>query len=175
VVRRAVFLDRDGVLNANIVRDGRPVAPTSLDEFKLLPGVAEALQRLKQAGFLLIVVTNQPDVATGRTARVTVEAMHAELLRSLPIDDVRVCYHVDADHCTCRKPKPGMILEAASEYGIDLVHSYVVGDRWRDIEAGKIAGCGAIFVDYGYQQDGPNRPDKVVGSLVEAVDLIVPR
>ena len=162
VVIRAVFLDRDGVRNANVVRDGRPVAPATMAEFQLLPGVEDALRRLKAAGFLLVVVTNQPDVATGRTTQATVDAMHAELRRRLPLDDIKVCVHVDADRCQCRKPKPGMMLDAAMQWNIDLSTSYLVGDRWRDIEAGRAAGCSTVFVDYGYPQDGPNRPDKVV-------------
>src|SRR5207302_11136890 len=113
------------------------VAPTTLDEFRLLPGVEEAVHSLKAESFILIVVTNQPDVATGRTSRATVEAMHAELRRRLPLDDIKACFHVDADGCICRKPKPGMLVEAAAERDIDLSTSYMVGDRWRDIEAGR--------------------------------------
>jgi D-glycero-D-manno-heptose 1,7-bisphosphate phosphatase len=172
-VVKAIFLDRDGVINANLERDGRPVAPTTLEEFRFLPGVEEAVLRLKTAGFLVIVVTNQPDLATGRTSAATVEAMHAEIRRRLDVDDIKTCGHLEADNCACRKPKPGMILEAAAERGIDLAASYVVGDRWRDIEAGRAAGCLTIFVDYGYVQDGPLRPDKIVRSLPEAAAFIL--
>jgi len=172
---KAVFLDRDGVINANLERDGKPVAPTSLAEFRILPGVVEAARRLKDAGFLLIVVTNQPDVATGRTPKAIMEAMHAEIRRQLPIDDIMICLHVDADDCACRKPKPGLILQAAARYGIDLPSSTVVGDRWRDVKAGRSAGCATIFVDYGYPQEQPAKPDKVVGSLVEATEIILSR
>jgi D-glycero-D-manno-heptose 1,7-bisphosphate phosphatase len=170
---KAVFLDRDGVINANLERNGKPVAPTHLAEFRILPGVEDAARRLKAAGFLLVVVTNQPDVANGFTTRATVEAMHAEVRRRLAVDDIAVCYHVDADNCACRKPKPGMILEAARRHGIDLAASYLVGDRWRDVQAGRAAGCRTIFVDYGYPQDQPATADKVVKSLVEAADLIL--
>jgi D-glycero-D-manno-heptose 1,7-bisphosphate phosphatase len=172
---KAVFLDRDGVINANLERDGKPVAPTTLAEFRILPGVAEAARRLKEAGFLLIVVTNQPDVATGRTPKATMEAMHAEILRQLPIDDFMVCLHVDADDCACRKPKPGLILKAAAKYGIDLPSSTVVGDRWRDVLAGQAAGCRTIFVDYGYAQDRPAVADETVKSLTEAAQLTLAR
>lgn len=170
---RAVFLDRDGVINANLERNGKPVAPTTLAEFRILPGVEDAVRRLKHAGYLVVVVTNQPDVAGGLTPKATVEAMHAQIRRRMPIDDIKICYHVETDNCACRKPKPGMILVAASEYGIELAASYVVGDRWKDVEAGRAAGCLTIFVDYGYVQDGPNRPDKVVRSLPEAVAHIM--
>lgn len=172
---RAVFLDRDGVINANVERDGRPVAPTTLAEFRLLPGVADAVNRLKSSGFSIIVVTNQPDIATGRTSRETLDAMHAQLCGLMPIDDIRVCSHIDADNCHCRKPKPGLLLDAATEHGIDLARSYMVGDRWRDTEAGRAAGCLTIFVDYGYVQDGPHNPHKVVRSLPEAVSFILDR
>jgi D-glycero-D-manno-heptose 1,7-bisphosphate phosphatase len=170
---RAVFLDRDGVINANLERNGRPVAPTRLAEFHILPGAEDAAQRLKAAGFLLVVVTNQPDVANGLTTKETVEAMHAEVRSRLPVDDIAVCYHVDGDDCACRKPKPGMILKAAQEHGIDLAKSYLVGDRWRDVEAGRAAECRTIFIDYGYPQDQPATPDKVVTSLAEATEFIL--
>jgi D-glycero-D-manno-heptose 1,7-bisphosphate phosphatase len=171
----AIFLDRDGVLNANLARDGKPVAPTRLEEFRLLPGVESAVHQLKDAGFFLVVVTNQPDVATGRTTKTVVESMHQELRRRMPLDDIRVCYHTDADNCRCRKPKPGMLLDAAAEHGIDVGKSYLVGDRWRDIEAGGQAGCMTIFIDYGYVQEHPFRPDKTVASLVEATKFILDR
>lgn len=172
---KAVFLDRDGVINANLERDGKPVAPTTLAEFRILPGVVEAARRLKQAGYMLVVVTNQPDVATGRTAKATMDEMHAEIRRRLPIDDIMICLHTDADGCACRKPKPGLILDAAARHGIDLPSSYVVGDRWRDVLAGQAAGCHTIFVDYGFPQDRTAKPDHVVGSLAEAAAFIVGR
>lgn len=169
---RAVFLDRDGVLNANIVRDGRPYAPRKMEDFCLLPGVEEAVRRIKKAGFLAIVATNQPDVRSGLTPRATVEAMHHELRRHLSLDDIKVCFHVDADNCACRKPKPGMLLEAAAHYGIDLSRSYMVGDRWRDVLAGQAAGCFTLLIDHGLPPERPSQPDKVVSSLVEAVNFI---
>src|SRR6266850_5016022 len=114
-LRRAVFLDRDGVITRSIVRDGRPYAPTRFEDLEILPGVADALARLRAAGFLNIVVTNQPDVANRKTPRAVVERMHARLVQELPIDAVKVCFHDDTDNCACRKPKPGMLLEAAQE------------------------------------------------------------
>jgi D-glycero-D-manno-heptose 1,7-bisphosphate phosphatase len=174
-VQRAVFLDRDGVINANLEREGRPVAPTTLAEFRILPGVEDAVRRLKEEGYLAIVITNQPDVANGLTERSTVEAMHDVIRTRLPIDDIKVCFHNDAAGCECRKPKPGLILAAAAEHGIDLTRSYVIGDRWRDVAAGRAAGCSTIFIDYGYKQDGPNFPDKVAKSLPEAAAFIIGR
>jgi D-glycero-D-manno-heptose 1,7-bisphosphate phosphatase len=173
-VVRAAFLDRDGVITANIERGGRQVAPTSLAQFRFLPGVGDAVRRLKAAGLVVVVITNQPDVATGLTARGVVEAMHALLRAELPVDDIKVCFHVDGDACACRKPKPGMILQAAGELGIDLSQSYVVGDRWRDVEAGRAAGCGTILVvDHAGEQDRPCQPDKAVACLSDAVEYIL--
>lgn len=174
-MRPAVFLDRDGVINANLERDGRPVAPTTLAEFQILPGVADAVRRLKERGYLVIVITNQPDVANGLTERSTVEAMHDVIRARLPVDDIRTCFHNDAAGCDCRKPKPGLIVAAAAEHDVDLARSYVVGDRWRDVAAGRAAGCATIFIDYGYKQDGPNLPDKVAKSLPEAAAFILDR
>jgi D-glycero-D-manno-heptose 1,7-bisphosphate phosphatase len=173
MVRTAVFLDRDGVINENVLRDGKPVAPTQLAEFRLLPDVEKAVRRLKEAGYVVIVCTNQPDIATGRTSQTTLDAMHRLVREKLEVDDIKVCFHTDKDGCDCRKPKPGMLLAAAQQHGIDLSASYMVGDRWRDIAAGRAAGCTTIFVDYGYEQDGPNEPDHVSTSLPEAVEIIL--
>jgi D-glycero-D-manno-heptose 1,7-bisphosphate phosphatase len=172
---RAVFLDRDGVLNANLVRNNRPYAPRTHEEFSVLPGVEDAVRQIKAAGFLTIVVTNQPDVADGITSRATVDAFHAELRQRMPLDDIKICFHNNADRCSCRKPLPGLILEAGAERGIDLVASYMVGDRWRDIKAGRAAGCHSIFVDYGFTQDEAVEPDAIVTSLPEAVAYILDR
>ena len=173
--RRAVFLDRDGVINRAVVRDGRPYPPASVDDVQLLPGVAAALRRLKAAGYLLIVVTNQPDVARGVQSRAAVEAIHARLASVLPIDDFRACYHDDGDACACRKPKPGLLLDAAHAHGVDLSASVMVGDRWRDIEAGRLAGCATVFLDSGYTERKPDKPDAVVTSLEEAAVWILSR
>jgi D-glycero-D-manno-heptose 1,7-bisphosphate phosphatase len=172
-MKRAIFLDRDGVLNRSAVREGRPYAPTSLEEFELLPGVTEAVRSLRNAGFLLIVVTNQPDVATGVLRRHVLDQIHQALRFLLPIDDIKVCCHVDKDGCPCRKPRPGLLLEAAREWSIDLNHSFMVGDRWRDVSAGKAAGCKTIFVDCGYAEKQIDSPDFIVTSLPDAVKIIL--
>jgi len=172
--RRAVFLDRDGVLNRAVVRDGKPYPPSSWEEFELLPGVLEACARLKDAGFLLVVVTNQPDVGRGHQSREVVEGIHRQLESLLPIDRVEVCYDPGGGRSARRKPAPGMILDAAGELGIDLSASYLVGDRWRDIDAGATAGCArTFFIDYGYEEPLRTEPDHKVRSLAEAADLIL--
>jgi D-glycero-D-manno-heptose 1,7-bisphosphate phosphatase len=172
-IDRAVFVDRDGVINRAVVRDGRPFAPRSLADFEILPGVVEAVGRLRGAGFRVIVATNQPDVATGAQTRAIIEAMHLELRHRVAVDDVRVCYHTDADGCECRKPKPGLLLAAAREWNVRLDHSFMVGDRWRDIAAGKAAGCRTILVRGGYTERAADEPDAVVNSLAEAGTLIL--
>jgi len=172
-VRRAVFLDRDGVLNALVIREGKPYPPGSLDALKIMPGVNEALSSLRAAGYLNIVVTNQPDVATGKQRIEVVEAMHDRLLRELPLDGVKVCYHTDDQKCNCRKPKAGMLLQAAKDHEIDLPRSFLVGDRWRDVAAGQAVGCSCFFVDYGYDEKRPEKPYVPVKSLPEAVALIL--
>ncbi len=172
--RRAVFLDRDGVINRAIVRDGAPHSPATLDELQIFPDVPAALRKLKQLGFQLLVITNQPDVSRGTRSREAVEDINNKLAASLPLDAIMVCYHSDEDNCACRKPKPGLIFDAARKYDIDLSVSYLVGDRWRDIEAGKSAGCTTIWIDAGYRESQPVRgADARVGSLREATEWII--
>lgn len=171
--RPAVFLDRDGVLIASVVRQGKPYAPTDTDQIEILPGVPEALARLAAAGFLLVGATNQPDVARGTLRREVVEAINARLLRELPLQEIRVCYEAD-DACPCRKPNPGMLLDAAAQYGIDLPASFMVGDRWRDIEAGRRAGCRTVLIRYDYDEPLPDPPaDATATSLTEAAAWIL--
>ena len=171
---RAVFLDRDGVINRAIVENGKPHPPASLKELAILPGVPEALRTLKAAGYRQIVVTNQPDVARGAQTRATVEAINSVLLAALPLDDIFVCYHDDRDHCDCRKPQPGLLTQAAAKYSIDLAASFMIGDRWKDIEAGRRAGCRTILIDCDYVEKGvETKPDHCVRALPEAVALIL--
>jgi D-sedoheptulose 7-phosphate isomerase len=173
-LRRAVFLDRDGVINRAVVRDGKAFPPSGVDDLELLPEVASSLQALKAHGFALYIITNQPDVTRGTQTREVVENIHQTLSSSLPIDDIFVCYHDDHDECDCRKPLPGLLLEARSKHNIDLSRSFVVGDRWRDIDAGHNAGCKTILIDYGYRERSPARPpEATVRSLREAAEWII--
>ncbi len=152
--RKAVFLDRDGVINREVIRNDRPYPPGRWEEVEIPEDVPGALEKLKKAGFLLIVVTNQPDVARGTQSRKNVEAIHAGLLGALPLDEIFVCYHDDGDGCSCRKPLPGLFHQAAARFSIHLSSSFMVGDRWRDIEAGHRAGCTTILVDRRYAERG---------------------
>lgn len=174
-LRRAVFLDRDGVINRSLVRGGKPYPPAKLEEFEILPDVAEACAKLKAAGFLLVVATNQPDVGRGTLAREAVETIHGFMRRQLPLDAVEVCYHPGngKSECDCRKPRPGMLLRAALDLGIDLSKSWMVGDRWRDVDCGYAAGCRTILVARGYAEELRQRPDYQAGSLLQAAEIIL--
>jgi D-glycero-D-manno-heptose 1,7-bisphosphate phosphatase len=173
---RAVFLDRDGVLNRAFVRDGRPYPPRSLAEFEVLPGVPEACAQLKAAGFLLVVATNQPDLGRGTLAPAVLEELHTHLRRQLPLDRIEVCPHAGekfGQPCDCRKPRPGMLLRAARELGIDLTASWMVGDRWRDIDCGHAAGCRTVFLDYAYDEPLRIPPDFRARDLAAAARIII--
>ena len=176
-INRAVFLDRDGVLNRPVVRNGRPFPPARLDEFELYPAAAEVCARLKAAGFLLVVVTNQPDVGRGTQTREIIEAMHAKLCAAIPsLNAIEVCFHAGAAHgepCECRKPKPGMLLRAAAALDIELKQSFLVGDRWRDVDCAHAAGCRAVFIDHGYSEALGEKPEFTVSNLSEAVSAIL--
>jgi len=171
---KAVFLDRDGVLNEPFVRDGVPRPPRGVEELVICPEVPGALALLKEAGYLLIVVTNQPDIARGTVTRASVNAINEALAAALPIDEFVMCAHDNADQCPCRKPKPGMVLDAAARHGVDLARSFLVGDRWRDIDCGAAAGVRTILIDRGYDERPPiHPPDFVAPSLAEAADWIL--
>ena len=173
---RAVFLDRDGVLNQALISDGKPGAPRTVDEFVIPPDRAACLEELKRRGFALIVVTNQPDVARGRQSIAVIEEMHRRLQAALPVDDVLVCFHDEADNCQCRKPRPGLLIEAQRKYDLDLSRSFLIGDRWKDVDAGNAAGCRTVFIDYNYNERGPStEPSVRVSSLRGAVEWISSR
>lgn len=172
-MRSAVFLDRDGVINHAFVRAGKSYPPDRVEDFQLLDGVAEACAQLKAAGHLLIVVTNQPDVGTGKQTWAEVAAMHRKMNGLLPLDDVFVCTHPGADQCFCRKPRPGMLLAAAQRHGLDLAGSFLVGDRRGDIRAGQRVGCRCFFIDRHYQEPGPEPPFEPVAGLLEAARRIL--
>ena len=163
-------------MNEAVVREGRPYPPKDAASLRIPVGAAEALARLKERGYLLLVVTNQPDVARGRQKREAIEEMNRRLSAELPLDEVLTCYHDDLDHCDCRKPPTGAdhAGSAAQQHGIDLSHSYLIGDRWRDIDAGANAGCKTILIDRGYAERAPaSAPDVRVESLSGAVDWIL--
>jgi len=172
--RCAVFIDRDGVINTSRIVDGKPYAPQSLEEFRILPDVLEAIKLLKNEGFLTIVVTNQPDVGNGLVNKNIIVAMHERLMTALPIDAIKVCFHKKMDGCECRKPKPGMLYEASRDLSVDLKSSFMVGDRWSDILAGETAGCKTIFIDNSYNDnEKPLNSDWTTSSLYDAANVIL--
>lgn len=170
---KAVFLDRDGVLNNALVRDGKPFSPMSIAEVIVPPDVPDALARLHRAGFRLVMVTNQPDIARGLQSREKVYEINNYLKDLLHIDAAEVCEHDDADGCDCRKPKPGMLLRAAARDGIALAESFMVGDRWRDIEAGRRAGCRTVLIGDGYDEGLKSPPDAAFTTLDDAASWIL--
>jgi D-glycero-D-manno-heptose 1,7-bisphosphate phosphatase len=177
VARPAVFLDRDGVINRVTVRNGMPHPPSHVEEFDLYEGVADGCARLKAANFLLIVITNQPDVGRGTQSREAVEAMNLKMQSALPLlDRIEVCYHAGRRYgqsCDCRKPRPGMIFRAAAELNIDPKRSYVIGDRWRDVDCAHAAGCRAILIERGYNETLDKAADFTVVNFNEAVTAIL--
>ena len=174
-LRPAVFLDRDGTLNRAFERDGVSVPPDSVDEVELLPGVGEALRRLAAAGLPLIVVTNQPDVARGMLTCATLDQINERLMAQLPLSEIVSCCHDDADNCACRKPSPGMLLDAARRHGLDLGSSFLVGDRWKDVEAGRRAGCATILLRTARDERSRCRPDYEADDLGEAAEIVLGR
>lgn len=173
VMTNAVFLDRDGVLNRAIIRDGKPFPPQCLEELVIFSDASEALNALRLGGYRLVVTTNQPDIARGATTREQVTLLNQHLQDQLPIDAIEVCEHDDADKCTCRKPEPGLLTRAAKRDGIVLATSFMVGDRWRDIEAGRRAGCRTVLIGDGYGEVLMSQPDVTVQTISEAATWIL--
>lgn len=172
-MKRAVFLDRDGVINRAFIMNGVPTPARSLKQLQILPKVEEALIILRRLGFEIVVVTNQPDVTRGVLSKEVVESLHRRLELELGIQYFYTCFHDDVDNCLCRKPKPGLLNLAAADLGIDLKESFMIGDRWRDISAGQSAGCRCFFVDYNYTEKRPKMPYVEVSSLFDAVQIIL--
>ena len=171
-LNRAVFLDRDGVINRAPVRKGRPFSPADMTEFFWVEPIKEATLELKSLGYLLFCVTNQPDVGRGLQSREVVESFHAAIMTELPIEKIFACFHDDSDQCNCRKPRPGLLFDAQKEYGLNLSTSWLVGDRWKDIDAGTAAGCNTVFLEYGYDEKLRSKPDYTISQLAELVPLI---
>ena len=171
-MRKAIFLDRDGVINKVIIKRGLPFAPLSFDLLEILPSIKESILRLKKLNFVCLVVTNQPDVSRKKIEKKTVIKMNNYLKDEIKLDDIFVCYHDDHDNCKCRKPKPGLLLEASKKWDIDLKKSYMIGDRWKDIEAGRCVGCKTIFIDYNYKEAKPKHPNFTTDSLFSSVHII---
>ena len=171
-MKKAVFLDRDGVINKAFIKNGLPESPNSLSELEILPGVKESISRLKKLNFICLVVTNQPDVQRGKIKKNTIIKMNNFLKKKIELDDIFVCYHDDQDNCNCRKPKPGLLLQARKKWNVDFKKSFMIGDRWKDMQAGEKVGCKTIFLDYKYKDIKPKNPDFVTDTLLNATYII---
>ena len=171
-MKKSVFLDRDGVINKVYIKDGLPQSPNSLNELKILPGVRESIIKLKKLNFICLMVTNQPNVSRKKIDKNSVIQMNNFLKNEIALDDIFVCYHDDSDNCNCRKPKPGLLSQAGKKWDVDFKKSFMIGDRWRDIQAGEKVGCKTIFLDYKYNEKKPKKPDFVSDSLLNAAHII---
>ena len=171
-MKKAVFLDRDGVINKIFMKDGLPISPPTFEELEILPKVKDSISILRELNFLSLVVTNQPDISRKKISLKTVEKINNFIQNETKFDDLFVCYHDDHDNCLCRKPKPGLILNAAEKWNVDLKKSFMIGDRWKDIEAGKSAGCKTILIKSNYAENIKSKPDFEVDSLYSATNLI---
>lgn len=170
MLNAAIFLDRDGVINKAPLIDGKPCSPRTLDGLELLPDAKETLGVFKKSGYVNIVITNQPDIARNLMTVEELDRIHAFIRESLPVDDIIVCPHDDQDSCLCRKPKSGMLYEGAKKWGVDLKRSFLVGDTWKDVEAGHNAGCRTILIDMPYNQGIVS--DYRIKSLSEVTDIV---
>ena len=172
-MKSAVFLDRDGVVNLAYTRSGKPYPPKDLSQLVILPDVKESVKKLTKYGFVIVVVTNQPDISNGNSNFEIVNELHKEISSLTGIENFYVCPHIDSDNCKCRKPKPGLLLKAAEDLNLDVKKSYMVGDRWRDVGAGQSAGCKNFFIDYNYSEKRPVKPFVTVSSLLQATEIIL--
>ena len=145
-MKRAVFIERDGILNEVRTGPKQQITPIGLEDFKILTSVSEALKKLKAVGYVVIATTNQPGLSRGYQSRRELDRMHELLRGNLPLDDIMVCPHDEADHCPCRKPRSGLLVEAAFKWHLNLDHSFVVSDKWQDAEAARTAGCTSLLV-----------------------------
>ena len=171
-MRRAIFLDRDGTLNKAFIKNGLPFSPLSFSEFEILPGIKESILRLKKLNFVCLVVTNQPDVSRGKIKKNVVIQMNRLLTSEIKLDDIFVCYHDDHDNCECRKPKPGLLLDAGKKWNINLSKSYMIGDRWKDVQAGINAGCKTIFINNNYKENKEVKANFTTDTLLSAVHIL---
>jgi D-glycero-D-manno-heptose 1,7-bisphosphate phosphatase len=169
---KAVFFDRDGVINLTVFRKGAHRAPADMSEFAYVEGVVPTLEALRARGYVLLVCTNQPDVARGWQSREQVDAFHQRIAQELPVSGIYSCFHDDAHDCLCRKPKPGLLHQGGEQFDIDYARSFMIGDRWKDIEAGRAAGCRTIYLRHAHDSEPAHEPDYEIRRLSELLDII---
>jgi len=170
-MKLGVFIERDGVLNKARVERQYQVSPLTLEDFKVNQEAVPLLKRLKGAGFVLIVTTNQPGLSRGYQSRRELDRMHELLRATFPLDDILVCPHDETDRCPCRKPKPGLLVEAGFKWHLNLDHSFVISDKWQDAEAARTAGCTSLLLQSPWL--GTVHRDFVMADLASIVDKIL--
>ena len=173
IKNKAIFFDRDGVLNAIKRINNKPFPPDNVDELELFPDVRDKLKFLKKLGFYLFLVTNQPDYKRGKQLKKNIVKINSLVKSFYQLDDTFTCWHAYDGQCECRKPKPGMIINASLKYKIYTSKSFMIGDRWKDIEAGNKAGCRSIFLDYNYDEKKPDKYDYSTNSIQDSIDWII--
>jgi D-glycero-D-manno-heptose 1,7-bisphosphate phosphatase len=166
-----VFIERDGVLNNVRVERRHQVSPATLGDFRICKNAQPLLQRLKAAGFVLIATTNQPGLSRGCQSRRELDRMHELLRRELPLDDVLVCPHDETDLCPCRKPNPGLLVEAGFAWHLDLERSFVISDKWQDAAAARAVGCTSLLIRSSWL--GSGHYDLVLPSLEAVVEKLL--
>lgn len=170
-MKAAVFLERDGVLNQVRVAGRSQIPPMCVEEFRIHEGVRESLLRLKAAGYVILVTTNQPSVAGGLLPRRELDRMHDMLRRALPIDDILLCAHEESDRCSCRKPSAGLFTEAAFQWHLDMERSFVISDKWQDASAAFVAGCNSVLIKSPW--NGSGHHDFMVSNFAEACQKVL--
>lgn len=169
----AVFFDRDGILVQAPIVQGRPHSARTVDEIRMIPAAFQLCEVLREARIPTFMITNQPDIARGLIERSVVDEQNQIVARALNLTEVAVCPHDDGDDCYCRKPRPGLIEKLGQKHRINLSTSVVVGDRWRDIDAGVAAGTLTLFIDYGYEERRPKNPTRTVHSTDEMLNAVL--
>jgi len=170
---KCVFLDRDGVINLPIVINKKPYSPRRIEEFIFTSEIKNLISKVVNHGYKVIVITNQPDIASGDLSESLLNYFHQRIIDEMLVDDIFVCKHLSSDNCNCRKPKPGLILEAALKHKINLKESFFIGDRWKDVDAANNVECHSIFIDYGYREKLKTVPKNCVKNLNAAFEVIL--
>ncbi len=173
---KAFFFDRDGILNQSIIKNQKPYSPNIPNELKLNREFLPFIKNLKKKKFIIIVVTNQPDIKRGKMTKYSLKTINTKIKNFFLIDEIYVCIHDINDKCSCRKPKPGMLKKASKKWDIDLKKSFLVGDRFKDIQAGNSVGCTTIFIDYNYNETKPKSYDykyKNISKMIKEIGKII--
>ena len=171
-MKKAVFLDRDGVVSRAVVINNRPFSIRRASDLQILDEVNEALGIFGKLALIPIIISNQPDVARGLLSQLEHEKIESKIVTLTGISKIYTCTHDEKDNCFCRKPKPGLILKAAEDHDIDITKSYLIGDRWRDMDLAKNVDCRSFFINRNYEEKYPEYFDYETGSILESAKII---